>query len=86
MLFQRASKKATAAVHIKATAFRSDRSAELVTITALLFDRCQLSSRASFELGERLRLHLPGQGTVEAAVDWISGDRIGAVFVTECHV
>ena len=37
-----------AAVDIQATAFRDDHTAELVTITQLSFDRCELSSSANF--------------------------------------
>jgi hypothetical protein len=81
MLFKRAS-----ALDIRATAFRDDRSAEAVTITDLSFDRCRLSTRARFEVGERLRLHLAGQGLIEIEVQWVSGDRVGAALVRECHV
>jgi hypothetical protein len=66
MIFHRASDNTPAAVAIKATAFRDDRSAEQVTITELSFDRCTISSSATFETGEHLRLHLTGQGWIEA--------------------
>jgi hypothetical protein len=86
MFFDRASWNASAAFQIKATAFRNEGSAELVMITELSFDRCQLSSSGTFTVGERLRLHLAGQGWIEAQVDWISGDQAGAAFVIECNV
>lgn len=83
MLFKFASRKAPGAT---ATVFRRDRSAELVTITDLSFDECQLSSRASFGVGERLRLLLSGQGMIELEVQWVSGSQFGAAFVAECRV
>jgi hypothetical protein len=75
-----------AAVDIQATAFRDDHSAELVTITQLSFDRCELSSNAKFEVGERLRLLLPKQGWIEAEVRSAMNGRIEAFFVTRCNV
>ena len=62
---------------IKATAFRDDRGAELVFISDLRFDRCRITSGARFTVGERLRLHLHGQGWIEAEVR--STDRREAV-------
>lgn len=75
-----------AAVDIQATAFRDDHSAELVTITQLWFDRCELSSNAKFDVGERLRLLLPKQGWIEAEVRLAMNGRIEAFFVTRCSV
>jgi hypothetical protein len=85
MIFHRASDNAPATVAIKATAFRDDQGAELVTITELSFDRCRLSSSATFEAGERLRLHLPGQGWIEAEVQWASHGVASAIYLTECR-
>jgi len=85
MIFHRATDNAPAAVAIKVTAFRDDRSAELVTITELSFDRCKISSNALFEAGERLRLHLPGQGWIEAEVQWASDGEASAIYLTECR-
>ena len=85
MKFHR-SEDALAAVEIKATAFRDDGRAELVTITELSFDQCRFSSSGTFALGERLRLHLSGQGWIEAEVRWISGTEAGATFVVDCAV
>jgi len=75
-----------AAVRITATAFRDGRDAELVMITKLSFDGCELSSDATFTVGERLRLYQPGQGFIEAEVQWISGDRAKAMFLALCNV
>jgi hypothetical protein len=83
MIFCRAS-NVPAAVAIKATAFRDDRSAELVTITELSFDRCTFSAGASFQTGERLRLHLAGQGWIEAEVQRASEGEVSAIYLTEC--
>jgi hypothetical protein len=80
MLIDSKSQDAPAAVKIHATAFRDDRSAELVTITDLSFDCCQLSSTETFEVGERLRLHLHGQGWIETRVRWTNGTRAGVTF------
>lgn len=85
MTFHRAS-NTPAAVAIKATAFRDDRSAEQVTITELSFDRCKFSSTRTFESGERLRLHLPGQGWIVAQVQLASGGEACAIYLTECSV
>jgi hypothetical protein len=78
------SSDASAAVAIKATAFRDDHSAELVTITELCFDRCIFSAGASFRTGERLRLHLAGQGWIEAKVERASEGEVSAIYVTDC--
>jgi hypothetical protein len=86
MLFGWAGKREPTPLQIKATAFRDNRSAELVVITALSYDGCKLSSGATFEIGERLRLHLPGQGWIHAEVAGISGSHTRAVFVIECTV
>ena len=75
-----------AAVRIKATAFRDDHSAALVTITGLSFDRCKLQSDAAFQAGERLRLHVAGQGWIEAEVELSGGGEVFLFFTTECHV
>jgi hypothetical protein len=73
-------------VDIDATAFRDDRSAELVTITNLSFGDCEISSSATFAMGERLRLHLRGQGWIEAQVSWTSDNKAGLTFLTICKV
>ncbi|HWI75567.1 MAG TPA: hypothetical protein VNS53_00610 [Sphingomicrobium sp.] len=73
---------AAAAGGIKATAFRDDRGAELVVISELRFDRCRISSGASFTVGERLRLHLHGQGWIEAEVRSTGGGEALVVFLT----
>jgi len=70
----------------KSTAFRDDRSAELVTITESTFDDCKLLSKARFTVGERLRLHIPGQGLIEVKVRWTCGSTYGAIFLSECRV
>jgi hypothetical protein len=85
MEFHRASNNA-AAVEIRATASRFDRTAEVVTITELRFESCRIRSDAVFEIGERLRLHLPGQGWIEVEVQWISGEEVHLGFVVDCTV
>lgn len=85
MLLRRASDNPPAAVDIKATAFRDDHSAELVTITELWWDRCRLSSDATFDVGERLRLYMPRQGWIEVAVQSMSDGQTTALFTVECR-
>ena len=75
-----------AAVGITATAFRDDRSAELVTIMELSFDGCHIASTATFATGERLRLHMHGQGLIEAQVEWRLGDQARLIFLTKPNV
>jgi hypothetical protein len=76
----------SAAVSIQAMAFRDDRSCVLVTITDLSFDDCEISSAATFTAGERIRLHLRGQGWFEAQVQSFSGDQARLVFLKTCKV
>ncbi len=75
---------APAASFTKSTAFRNNRAAELVTITQSSFEGCRLLSKARFEVGERMRLHIPGQGLIEAQVQWTSGSTSEVAFVSEC--
>ena len=86
MLFRKASGCGAAAVRITATAFRNDRSAVFVTMTGLSFDRCKLHSETSFQIGEWLRLHVPGQGWIEAEVESAIGGEVSVAFMTECRV
>jgi hypothetical protein len=71
---------------VTATAFRDDRSAELVTITDLSFDDCHIWSTVTFAIGERLRLHMHGQGWIEAQVEWTLGDQARLIFLTKPNV
>ena len=71
---------------IVAMAFRDDRTAERVTISNLSFDGCNLASTAKFVIGERLRLHVRGQGWFEARVLSVSGELSDVAFVTQCAV
>jgi len=81
MLFRKGS-----AASVTATAFRDDRSAVLVAMTGLLFDQCKLHSSTTFQIGERLRLHVPGQGWIEATVECTARGEASVVFATVCHV
>ena len=86
MRFRRTSDTAPVAVEIGASAIRSDRRAEAVTITQLSFDSCRISSDASFAVGERLRLQLPAQGWIEVEVEWMREGEAHLSFVVECKV
>ena len=82
MLFNRASEIVT----IKAMAFRNDASAELVTITEMSLDRCRFTSAATFADGERLRLHIRGQGLIEVRAQFTTDGIVHAAFSIECRV
>jgi hypothetical protein len=86
MLFKRASERASASVDIRATVFRDDHSAEAVNIENLSFERCLLSSSATFAIGEHLRVHVAGQGWIDVEVQSVSGNKVSAVFASECRV
>jgi len=74
------------AVEIGATAFREDGSAELVRVLELTFDELTFSSKAQFVGGERLRVHIAGQGWIQVEVLDTSSDRTRAAFASVCRV
>lgn len=78
----RAAQKEGDAREIVAMAFRDDHTAEKVTISNLSFEGCSVASAAKFAVQERLRLHLRGQGWIEAQVRSVSGELSDVVFVT----
>jgi len=86
MLKDGSSSDTAPAAGITATAFRDDRSAELVTITDLSFEACHISSTAIFATGERLRIHMHGQGWIEAQVERKLGDQVRLIFLTKANV
>lgn len=67
---------------ITATAFCDDGRAELVKITDLSFGGCRISPGSSVSVAERLRLHLQGQGCIEAEVRSTSAGTATLVFLT----
>jgi hypothetical protein len=71
---------------ILAMAFRDDGAAEKITIHDLSFDGCRLESEASFAIGERLRLHIRGQGWIEAEVQRTEQCLFEVIFTTICRV
>lgn len=71
-----------AGLGIEAMACREDGSSQIVTITDLSFDDCRIATSANYRIGERLRLHLEGQGWIQAEVKWASSGRAEMVFVT----
>ena len=81
-----AERSAGGEAEIVAMAFRDDRSAERVTISNLSFDGCAVASAAKFTVGERLRLHVRGQGWIEAQVQATSDGVASVVFMTRCLV
>lgn len=78
--------KVRAESEIVAMAFRDDHSAEMVTILNLSFEGCQIASATAFEVGERLRLHMRGQGWIEARVQSLADNVFYAAFNTHCAV
>ena len=86
MPFRGASGRTATACQISAIAFRADHSAILVTLTSLSFDGCKLRSRASLQIGEGLRLHVPHQGWIRAEVECAADGEASVVFTTECLV
>ncbi len=72
------------AVDIAATVFRDDHPATAVRITDLSFEGCGLSGEARFAIGERVRVYIPRQGSIEAEIRWSLDDRAGARFLSEC--
>ena len=73
-------------IFTKGTAFRANRSSELVTLTESTFEGCKFVCKAVFQVGERLRLHIPRQGLIEVQVEWSYGSTYGVSFLNECHV
>lgn len=71
---------------ILAMAFRDDGRAEKITIHDLSFDGCRFESEASFATGERLRLHVRGQGWIEAEVRRAGDGLFEVAFTTECRI
>lgn len=75
-----------AAREIVAMAFRDDGSAERILISDLTFDGCRFECAARFAVGERLRLHIRGQGWIDAHVRLPSDGLVEVVFTTHCRV
>ena len=71
---------------ILAMAFRDDGRAEKITIHSLSFGGCRFASEASFAIRERLRLHVRGQGWIEAEVQREGDGQFEVAFTTECRV
>ena len=71
---------------IVAMAFRDDHSAERITISNLSFEGCNFASSAEFAIGERVRLHIRGQGWIESRVMSVSAGLTEVLFVTQCAV
>lgn len=73
-------------LNIKAVVHRSDNSVVAVSLVNMCFEGCEMTAARSFDVGERVRIQLDGQGFIEAEVRWSSEGRIGAEFMCECLV
>lgn len=65
---------------------RSDDSKVSARLVNMSFEGCELISVDKFEVGERVRIQIEGQGYIEAEIRWSSEGRTGAQFLCECHV
>lgn len=73
-------------IEIDAVIYRCDDSKVAVRIANMSFEGCELITVDTFEVGERVRIHIDGQGYIESEVRWTSEGRSGAEFLCECHV
>lgn len=73
-------------IQIDAVLHRSDDSTLPVRLVNMSFDGCELTAADTFEVGERVRIQIEGQGYIEAEMRWSSEGRSGAKFLCECHV
>ena len=73
-------------IAIDAVIHRSDDSKVAVRLVNMSFDGCEIDSFDRFEVGERVRIQIGGQGFIEAEMRSVSTGRCGARFLCECHV
>ena len=67
---------------VEATACCADGAEVAVTITNLSDEGCRIESAHTFVIGERLRLAVPGIGSMTAQVRWALLGAAGARFIT----
>jgi hypothetical protein len=70
---------------VGATLFRACGDAIVITMTDLSFEGCRISTRTELQAGERCRLYLPGRGCIDVEVQFLSSDRLGLRFLSECR-
>ncbi len=73
-------------IEIDAVIHRSDDSTVSVRLVNMSFEGCELTAVDAFEVGERVRIQIDGQGYIEAEMRWSSEGRSGAKFLCKCHV
>jgi hypothetical protein len=73
-------------IEIDAVIHRCDDSKVAVRLVNMSFDGCEINGVDLFEIGERVRIEIDGQGYIEAEMRWASAGRSGARFLCECHV
>ena len=56
------------------------------TITRLWYDGCEMASNERFEVGQKIKVVIPGMGSIEAHVTSIVDGTIAAHFIEECLV
>ena len=73
-------------IDVDAVIHRRDGSKVAIRLVNISFEGCELTAVDPFEIGERVRIAIDGQGYIEAEMRWSSGGRAGAKFLCECHV
>lgn len=73
-------------IEIDAVIHRRDDSKVAVRLVNMTFNGCEINGVDLFEIGERVRIEIDGQGYIEAEMRWAIAGRSGAMFLCECHV
>lgn len=73
-------------IKIDAVIHRSDDRKVNVRLVNMSFEGCEIAAGDPFEIGERVRIEIDGQGYIEAEMRWSSDGRSGFRFLSECHV
>ena len=60
---------------------RADGRQARVLVSNMSYEGCQLLTDQQFERGECVTFTMPGSGTIDAQVRWVSGDRVGLRFL-----
>jgi hypothetical protein len=74
------------AVNVDAVVHRSDKSTVAVRLRNMSYDGCGFVAVCSFEVGERVRIGIRGQGYIEAEMRWSSDNHAGAKYLPVSHV
>ena len=69
------------AVSRTALLVRADGRQARVLVSDISYEGCQLLTEQQFEKGECVTFTMPGTGTIDAQVRWVSGDGVGLRFL-----